>query len=313
VILAVSHPGDEHAPPVLDALACQGAEAALLDLSDLPRRGRVAFSFGREGGRELRLDGRPPIDARRVTALWWRRPQLPRAPRALGVARSGFAERQTLDAVMGWISSLEPQARLVNHPWRDDAAGQKTFQLAAAGRAGLRIPETLVTSDPLEARAFLARQGRAGAVQKAVQATRADWRPTRPVGPRGAAGLRGLRHAPVILQQRIPGLDVRVTLVGRRLFAAEIDARRSTSPDDYRGHERSCRFSRCRLPPAVARGLRALMQELGLLYGAADLRRGADGGWYFLELNPGGQWLFVEQRTGQPISQAVAALLLGRS
>jgi hypothetical protein len=313
VILAVSHPRDLHARAVLEALARRGAEASLLDLSDLPARGRLALAYGRAGGRELRLDGRPPVGAAGVSALWWRRPQLPRAPARLGAARRAFAERQTLAAVVGWVASLEPQARLVNHPWRDDAAGQKTFQLAAAGRAGLRLPQTLVTSDPAEARAFLAQQGRAGAVQKAVQATRTDWRQTRAVGARGAAGVRDLRHAPVILQQRVPGVDVRATVVGDRLFAAEIDARRSTSPDDYRGHERSCRFARCRLPAAVERGLRVLMAELGILYGAADFRRGADGGWYFLELNPGGQWLFVEQRTGQPISEAVAGLLAGRA
>jgi hypothetical protein len=51
------------------------------------------------------------------------------------------------------------------------------------------------------------------------------------------------------------------------------------------------------------------MRDLGLTYGAADFRRRDDGAWYFLEVNPGGQWDFVEKRTGQPITAAVAALL----
>jgi glutathione synthase/RimK-type ligase-like ATP-grasp enzyme len=312
VIIAVTHRGDEHARAVFGALARLGVEAVMLDLADLPTAGRLALSYGRAGGRRILLDGRPPLEAERVRALWWRRPQLPRAPGSLHPARAAFAARQTLDAFMGLVSSLDGAALLVNHPWRDDAAAQKTFQLALAERAGLRLPATLVTSDREAARAFLSEQGRMGAIHKAVHATPGDWRRTRRVGPGGAASLRHLCYTPLILQRRVPGLDVRVTAVGDRLFAAQIDARRSDSPDDYRGHERSCRFAPCRLPVAVERGLRALMGETGLLFGAADFRRAEDGGWYFLELNPAGQWLFVEERTGQPITAAVAALLAGR-
>lgn len=309
MILAVTHREDEHARPVLDALARQGAEAVVLDLADLPRHGRVALTYGATGGRQIRVDGRPPIDAARIGALWWRRPRPLRAPRGLGAVRAEFAVRQTLDAVMGVMASLEPGALLVNHPWRDDAAGQKTFQLAAAERVGLTIPATLVTSDPEAARDFLGRRGRTGTIHKALRSLPHDWRRTRRVGVRGVAALRGLEHAPLILQQRIPGVDVRATIVGDEIFAAQIDARRSSSPDDYRGFERQCRVTRCRLPTEVERALRALVRELGLLYGAADFRRRADGRWFFLELNPGGQWDFVEERTGQPITAAVAGLL----
>jgi hypothetical protein len=308
VIVAVTHAGDEHAAPVLDALARQGAEAVVLDLARLPARGRLTLGYGGPVGRTLRLDGAPPIEAARVRSLWWRRPMPPRPPRALPVVRAHFAVRQVLEGVMGFIASLDAGALLVNHPWWDDAAGQKAFQLAVAERVGLRVPATLVTSDPDAAEAFLAEQGRAGVIHKALHATPSDWRPTRRVGPRGAAGLRDLRLAPLVLQERIPGVDVRVTVVGDELFAAEIDARRSPSPDDYRGHEGRCRFAPCRLPVREEAGLRALMRALGLRYGAADFRRGQDG-WRFLELNPAGQWLFVERRTGQPITAALAALL----
>jgi hypothetical protein len=311
VILAITHRGDEHARPVLDALARQGAEAVVLDLADFPRRGRVALSYGASGAREIRVDNRPPIDAARIDALWWRRPRALRAPRGLGPARAEFAVRQTLDAVMGLVASLDPGAVLVNHPWRDDAAGQKTFQLAAAERVGLTIPATLVTSDPAAAQEFLRGQGRAGVVHKALRSTPRDWRRTRRVDARGVAALPGLEYAPVILQRRIPGVDVRVTIVGEEVFAAQIDARRSSSPDDYRGFERQCRIVPCSLPAQEEQGLGALMRDLGLLYGAADLRRRADGRWFFLELNPGGQWDFIEERTGQPITAAVAALLAG--
>ncbi len=102
---------------------------------------------------------------------------------------------------------------------------------------------------------------------------------------------------------------MRVTVVGHRLFAAEIDARRSRSPDAYRGFEDQCRFAPCRVPAAVAAGLRRLLADLGLEFAAVDFRRRPDGAWCFLELNPAGQWLWVERRTGQPITEALAAHL----
>ncbi len=309
MILAVTHRRDEHARPVLDALARQGVEVAVLDFAHLPARGRVALAYGGAGARELRLDGAPSIDASRVRALWWRRPLTPEAPRGLPARRAEFAVRQTLEALTGLLGSLEAGALLVNHPWRDDAAAQKTLQLAAAERAGLAIPPTLVTNDLEAARAFLAERGPAGAIHKLVHATPEDWRRTRRVGARGAAGVRDLRHAPVILQERIPGIDVRVTVVGDELFAAEIDARRSSSPDDFRGFERQCRFAACKMPDREEAGLRRLLRELGLVYAAIDFRRDEDGRLWFLDLNPAGQWLFVERRTGQPITAALAGLL----
>jgi glutathione synthase/RimK-type ligase-like ATP-grasp enzyme len=316
VILAVTHGGDDHAPLVQGALARLGAEVFALDLADLPGRGSLALAYewpGREGGSfVLQLEGRPPLDLGKVTAVWWRRPRLMEAAPGLSAERASFAVRQAGDALMGAVASLAPHALLVNDPWREARASLKTLQLAAARRLGFRIPETLVTNDPATASAFLSPRGEGGAVHKAVHATPADWRKTARVGPRFRSRLEDLRAAPVILQERVPGVDVRVTVVGEALFAAEIDARGSSSPDDFRGVEDECRFAPRELPPDEAARLQALTQELGLSFAAVDYRRRDDGAWFFLELNPAGQWGFVEDRTGQPITAALAALLARR-
>ena len=51
------------------------------------------------------------------------------------------------------------------------------------------------------------------------------------------------------------------------------------------------------------------MAAFGLVYGAIDMRLTAEGEYVFLEVNPAGQWLFIEERTGQPITAAVADCL----
>jgi hypothetical protein len=59
----------------------------------------------------------------------------------------------------------------------------------------------------------------------------------------------------------------------------------------------------------VEEKLLRLMQRLGLAFGAVDMRRTPDGRHVFLEINPAGQWLFVEDRTGQPITGALCSLM----
>jgi glutathione synthase/RimK-type ligase-like ATP-grasp enzyme len=51
------------------------------------------------------------------------------------------------------------------------------------------------------------------------------------------------------------------------------------------------------------------MRRLGLIYGAIDLRLAKDGRYVFLEINPAGQFLYVEQQSSQPIAAALAARL----
>ncbi|MCX4451449.1 hypothetical protein [Streptomyces sp. NBC_01789] len=57
--------------------------------------------------------------------------------------------------------------------------------------------------------------------------------------------------------------------------------------------------------------MRRLMRRLGLRYGAADSVVGPGGGWTFLEVNPCGQWDWIQGATGLPIAEAIADDLQG--
>lgn len=310
MIVAIADPADRHASAVLAALRLGGARAVRLDLAELPRRGRIALGYGAGRGERVLETRAGTIRARDVAAVWWRRPRPLVAAGGLGAAGAAFAVRQTAEALHGLASTLD--ARWVNDPWRQAVADRKPHQLAAAERLGLRVPRTLVTNDPERALRFIRSRGRTRTIHKALGATPEDWQPTRFVTPRDVRRIAALRHSPVVLQEYVPGVDVRVTAVGDRIFAAEIDARDTGSPEDFRPVWDEARVARCRLPRPVERRLRALVAELGLRYAAIDLRRRADGEHVFLEVNPSGQWLFVEERTGQPITAAVARLLAGR-
>ncbi len=310
MIVAVSHARDEHAPPVLAALRRIGARAVLLDLADFPLRATLALAYGGRGRPRsvLRTPG-GTIDPREVRAIWWRRPEPFDLGRGLSRVDAEFSFRELLEALGGLAASLD--ATWVNDPWRDAAASHKPRQLALAERLGLRVPATLVTSDADRARAFLARR-RGATVHKTLHGMGETWRPTRLVRARDLSRLDALRWAPVVFQEYVPGVDVRVTVVGDRVFPIEIDVRKTRSPEDFRPVWREAPIAPCRLPDDVERRLLALVAELGLRFAAIDLRRRDDGEHVFLEVNPSGQWLFLEERTGQPITAALARLLAGR-
>jgi hypothetical protein len=313
VILAVTHEDDEDAPAVLEPLARLGAEVAVVDLARYPGLAAVAFEHGGHGAGDrwlLPRDGKA-IRAADVTAVWWRRTRPHVAHPGLSAGDAAFAARQAEEALRGFFGALP--ARFVNDPWRDARACHKPLQLAAAEAAGLAVPPTLVTSDPARARAFVEAQRGGRVIHKALHATPLDWHATRFLEGQDLARLDAIRLAPTILQAYVPGVDVRVVAVGSRLFAAGIDATATASPQDFRAVYDDCRVAPVELPAAVATGLRRLMDALGLAYGAIDLRRRADGQHLFLEVNPSGLWRFVEHRTGQPISQALAEHLCGRA
>jgi hypothetical protein len=314
VILAVAPPGDAHAQAVGRALDALSAEWRPFDLARFPLEVSLALRHGGRGRGQastLALPGGPELPLAAVRAVWWRRPGRFLLDPALSETHRAFAELECQHALQGLWQALP--ARWVNPPLADLAASRKPWQLSAAEAVGLAVPRTLVTNDPGAARAFLSGQGRRPTVFKAFGAVEAAWRFTRLVGARERRLLPAVRHAPVIFQEYVPAeRDLRVVVVGGRIFAVEIDARRTGYPLDYRADFDAARVEPCRLPPAVERKVRALTRRLGLCYGALDLRRKRGGEHVFLEVNPTGQWLFVEERTGLPITRAVARLLAGR-
>jgi glutathione synthase/RimK-type ligase-like ATP-grasp enzyme len=103
-----------------------------------------------------------------------------------------------------------------------------------------------------------------------------------------------------------------VICVGERHFVGAIDASRSeTGRTDWRAaRPDEVRWTNGTLPSDVARPLHALLERLGLVYGAVDLIRRPDGEHVFLEVNPGGEWGMLERHLGLSISEALADALL---
>ncbi len=107
--------------------------------------------------------------------------------------------------------------------------------------------------------------------------------------------------------------EVRVTCVGTKLFACRIDSQASDQTRvDWRHygshHVNHVPWS---LPPGLADRIIRFMSYCRLAYGAIDLIVSPTGQIVFLEVNPSGQYLWLEHLTGLPITGAIADWLGG--
>jgi glutathione synthase/RimK-type ligase-like ATP-grasp enzyme len=120
--------------------------------------------------------------------------------------------------------------------------------------------------------------------------------------------------SPAIYQALVPKrFDLRVTIVGQRIFAAAIDSQSDPAAVvDWR-HTDNPRLPHhsVSLPEHVADKLLRLMDSFRLTFGAIDMIHTPDDDYVFLEVNPSGQWLWLDDMLEFGISNAVAEWLAG--
>jgi glutathione synthase/RimK-type ligase-like ATP-grasp enzyme len=281
----------------------------LLDLADYPGKLTLTLAF-ENGNRRFRLrrPGEGEFDLEAVGSVWWRRPGAFGLPETLrDPAHRQLALSEANTAFQGLFAAMD--ALWINPPTLDALASHKPYQLALAQRLGIEIPQTMMTSDPEEARAFW-RACDGDVIYKQFIALPETWAETRRLGEAETRlGDTSIRLAPVIFQRHVAAVaEFRVTIIGDEVFAAKVDLRTLSYDVDVRMNV-NARHVAHQLPDHVSVQLRALMRRLGLIYGAIDLRLTEDGRYVFLEINPGGQFLYVEEQTGQRITAALAAHL----
>ncbi|KKR06259.1 MAG: RimK domain protein ATP-grasp [candidate division WS6 bacterium GW2011_GWF2_39_15] len=120
----------------------------------------------------------------------------------------------------------------------------------------------------------------------------------------------GLGLTPMIFQQLIhKAYDLRVTVIGKKVFGCKIVSEKM----DWRTaqSEPETLYTPFDLSDEITSKCLLMNQQLGLNFGAYDFAYSNDGKLVFLEINPNGQWGFVEDRTGLPLSKAMAEVLIG--
>ena len=105
------------------------------------------------------------------------------------------------------------------------------------------------------------------------------------------------------------GIRRPVDFVVDQFFAVAIHAGSDRAYVDWRSDYDALRYESIDTPCDVRYSIKTLLELLGLPFGAFDFTVTSDGEWVFLELNPNGQWGWIEDHTDLPITTAMADLL----
>jgi glutathione synthase/RimK-type ligase-like ATP-grasp enzyme len=205
------------------------------------------------------------------------------------------------ELLMEWLDVTS--ALVVNRPRAMQSNASKPLQLQAVGAAGFLVPETLVTNDIDEARAFWRAEGRV--IYKSTSGIRSI---VRELDEASARRLPLIEALPVQFQAYVPGVDVRVHVVGKETYAAEIHS----DCVDYRYAARDGGKTALKatvLPDDVAARCVTLAASMELPLAGIDLRQRPDGEYVCFEVNPMPAYTYFESHTDLQIGEAIARLL----
>lgn len=324
-ILIISHSGDLHADLVTAILAERDHAPFRINLDAFPRDYQLSQTVqaGQASARVRRLPEGDWLDLRQVGAVWLRKPaEYAYASADLTAQERAYAQLETQQAIFSTLYALD--CYWLSHPLALRGAQWKGEQLARATRMGFRVPASVITNVPDEVRALRAAVGgpiifkAMSTPTLAAEAVEGDERVSRGIGTTLVDdamldSLEAVSELSCQFQEYIAKqYELRVTVIGKRLFAARLysqdDARTAV---DSRDMSAPIRYEACILPDAIQQRCLDFVHSYGLEYGALDLIVTPDGEYVFLENNPVGQFLYVQQLVPTlPLLESVADTLI---
>jgi MvdD-like protein with pre-ATP grasp domain/ribosomal protein S6-L-glutamate ligase RimK-like protein len=311
-VLIVSTAVDTATDEVVKRLSGLAVPHFRINTEDYPFSGNLTLRLGvQEQGPWMQFGDSAFL---KPSSIWYRRMRISNAPEGMDPGIYEYCLRENRAALLGSIMTSAP--RWMSEPaavWR---AEHKPYQLALAEQAGLRIPKTVITNQPSEVdRAFktfgslVVKPVRSGHVVHAGE-ERAIF--TSRVLEEHLSAVDDAKWCPAIYQELIPKrFDIRVTIVGNTVFTAAIDSQ--SDPDarvDWRQTSNpQLPHRRMSLPDDLQRRLLGLMRQMDLQFAGIDLVLTPEGEYVFLEVNPSGQWLWLDDMLGFGISDAVTQWL----
>ncbi len=251
------------------------------------------------------------------SAIYYLHPHLPKE--LLNLEPAGhrqFIHRQ-FEEMRRVLWSVFRHKRWINDPWRVMMADNKAYQMSVALEAGFVMPTTLITSDPNRVRKFYDdNEGNIIVKLFATSPIMDKVMYTNLVTPGHMKQIDSVRMSPSIFQACIEKeYELRITVVGDEVFPVKIHSQndRETALDWRRKpklNDSEVRMEPTSLPKDIHERIRSFMGAIGLRFGCIDMIVTPKHEYVFLEVNPSGQWYFIQTRTHLKIAQAIARLLV---
>lgn len=246
-----------------------------------------------------------------LKAVWYRAPIYLRDIYQPGISAHDQLYRTQWSAFVRNLSVFD-SSLWINSPEATFKAENKMYQLQLAHKIGMNCPHTVVTNaapsdiepsryyivKPLDTAVLRIEDKEAFVYANIVQ---------------GNELLEScFDMAPTVIQEFItPKVDVRVTVINTDIFAVEICLEKSTIDGDWRKQKNDVQYLPFILPDSLSSKCIQMLKELNLKFGAFDFALRA-GIYYFLEVNPTGEWAWLVESAGQNIHRSICNLLQGK-
>lgn len=320
VLIVTFSKDNESIPLVVEAIEAQGEKAFRFDTDRYPTEVKLDIYSG-NSERIIIIDGEQKLDLSEVSSVWYRRMRYGhKIPESMDKQFRDASINECRSTVRGMIATLE--AFHFDKMANVDRANNKQLQLQIAREIGLLTPRTLTSNNPDSVKQFAQECQEQGIITKmlssfAIYGEQGEEQVvfTNPVSDEDLRNLEGLCFCPMTFQEKVPkALELRTIIVGHNVFTAAVDSQSlEGSIYDWRKEGRALleAWKPYQLPKDVEEKLLKLVSTLGLKYGAIDIIVTPEGKHIFLEINPVGEFFWLEICSPHfPISQAIASVLV---
>jgi glutathione synthase/RimK-type ligase-like ATP-grasp enzyme len=316
MILVVGSQNDPHVERVVSHLAEKCVDYTVLDPFG-PVPGSLYFDL--RCNATINIGSDRSINIAEIESIWWRLKPKSCIPShdVIALYDYYFLHREW-SQLIDFIASNAVRAFSINDRNKMNIASNKIGQLPIAVECGFDIPSTIFSNDLSSIIGFMEKNPEQSYVYK-------PFTPYMP--PSGKitytsvvdiefvrANEKSITAMPGIFQKYVnKSYELRVTVVGDDLFSAKIDCNSSVSSEiDWRKDIFSDIYSVAVLLEEWKNKILKLHRSLGLFFGAYDFIVDVEGNLVFLEVNPAGQWMWLEDKLKLPISARIADALIHR-
>lgn len=304
MILIITHKEDYTSDFLIDKLNSRNIPYFRLNCEDCLKT-NISLRFGNPTSHHI-------FTEKRFKSVWYRRTKL---PSVTGLRKE--EELYVLSEIDAFLTNLFQlvDAKWLSKPIALQLAENKFLQLGLAQQIGFNIPKTIVTTNRDELADFI--RSNEKTIIKPIYSGRVEYTDETAklifssiVPPSVVDRLEAFELTPAIFQEYIEKeYELRVTVVDGRFFSAKVNSQLdSETMVDWR--RKNLKFEPCSIPDELGLKCQAMLKRLNISFGAFDFIKARNGEYYFLEINPNGQWAWIEMDTGLMISEAIINFLL---
>lgn len=304
MILIISHKEDYTTDFLVNILNKRNLPYFRLNTDDIGIRHKITYSS--DSNNSISLDGYTNFNS-----VWFRRTKPPNLEFSRHNEQAFFIKDFRSFLKNLWLS-LDIK-NWVSYPEHIYKAENKLYQLQIAQSLNFKIPKTIISTDKVEIKNFY-KNNNGRLIIKPLSGGRfiENGKPklifTNKVIEDHILENSGFVSFPMIFQEEIlKEYELRVTVVGDQVFSAKVDSQSNiNTKTDWRKDR--IKFYKYNLPNEISEKCIELVSALNLKFGAIDLIK-TKSSYVFLEINPNGQWVWVENDTGLKISDAIIKYL----